>query len=218
VFSASNRFTEISSAADSISTKETLVASARFFRRSRIALTGWGGCGPLRRKRDHIGIGIMKLAVTAAVLFSLPATLAYAACDPAEPAKKPNSQYVIQGATVYDKASNLTWQRCSVGQTWKDGAGCTGEVKVFPWAKTKELERDGWRLPTEAEIETLLSPTCSNPSINEEVFPNMNMKDLYYWSGTGSGAYASYANFVKGFVSTDAADEPYAVRLVRSGK
>lgn len=159
----------------------------------------------------------MKLAVPLAVFLTLPAAFAYAACDPAEPPKKPTSQYVLQGATAYDKASNLTWQRCSVGQTWKDGAGCTGEVKVFTWPKTKEQEHDGWRLPTEAEIETLLSPTCT-PTINEEVFPNMNMKDLYYWSGTGSGAYASYANFTKGFVSTDAADEPYAIRLVRSGK
>jgi hypothetical protein len=160
----------------------------------------------------------MKFAVTAAVFFSLPATLASAACDPGEPTKKPTSQYVIQGATVYDKASNLTWQRCSVGQTWKDGAGCIGDVKVFPWAQTKALEHDGWRLPTEAEIETLVSPTCSKPAINEEVFPNMHLGELHYWSGTGEGAYASYANFSNGLVSTDAADEPYAVRLVRSGK
>jgi hypothetical protein len=36
-----------------------------------------------------------------------------------EDTPKARTRYDIKGGEVFDKKSNLTWQRCSVGQTWK---------------------------------------------------------------------------------------------------
>jgi hypothetical protein len=46
-----------------------------------------------------------------------------------------NSRYVIQGDTVYDKKTDLTWQRCSVGQRWAEGKGCVGVTENPLWGE-----------------------------------------------------------------------------------
>src|SRR5690606_37620936 len=39
------------------------------------------------------------------------AGVARAACDPMQPTRTPSSRYVISGGEVYDKKTDLTWQR-----------------------------------------------------------------------------------------------------------
>ncbi len=160
----------------------------------------------------------MRLMAPFALIIGIQALPAYAACEAGKPTQNPSSQYVVNGATVYDTESHLTWQRCSAGQLWQEGQGCVGTVKGLPRLQAELLEEDGWRLPTIDELATLVSPTCTRPATNEDVFPGMDLHSLNYWSKTAPReAFLNYVNFETGRVSTDADEEPYAVRLVRSG-
>jgi len=152
------------------------------------------------------------------VLLCVQTAIGYAACDPGKPTVHPTSQYLLKGETAFDRKTRLTWQRCSVGQIWHEGKGCVGTVQGLTRLQAELLEKNGWRLPTIEELETLVSPNCSRPAINEEVFPDMDVRSLYYWSRTSPREAAlNYLNFETGTVSADGDDEPYSVRLVRSG-
>jgi hypothetical protein len=39
----------------------------------------------------------------------------------------------MNGDTVYDKSSDLTWTRCSYGRQWTENGGCAGSVKLLDW-------------------------------------------------------------------------------------
>lgn len=155
--------------------------------------------------------------VTVITLLCLQPALAHAACAPGKANAHPTSQYILKGGTAFDTKTKLTWQRCSVGQTWQDGKGCVGSVQGLTLLQAKLLEKDGWRLPTIEELETLVSLNCTRPAINEQVFPGMDVESLYYWSKTSPReASLYYLNFETGTVSADGDQEPYSVRLVRS--
>ncbi len=156
-------------------------------------------------------------AIVVSALWCLQTALVHAACHPGTPDSHPTSRYVLKGATAFDKKTKLTWQRCSVGQTWQEGMGCLGAVQGLTLLQAKLLEQDGWRLPTIEELKTLVSPNCARPAINDEVFPGMDVQNLYYWSSTSPReAELDYLNFEAGTVSADGDEEPYSVRLVRS--
>lgn len=98
-----------------------------------------------------------------------------------------NPRYVILGDTVLDKKTNLTWARCSVGQQWKEGAGCTGTVKTFTFGEAQQLSAGSWRVPTKEELETLIVAGNTNPAMDKLAFPNMDMQNLGYWTSTPDG-------------------------------
>ncbi len=107
--------------------------------------------------------------------------------------------------TALDTKTNLLWQRCSVGETWK-GSNCTGEPKEYTWDEAMQLSStlagySDWRLPTIDELGTLVycssgktkgdrdddpgrSAGCAGnyhrPTIHTTVFPMQ--KQYYYWS------------------------------------
>ncbi len=142
---------------------------------------------------------------------------AWAAC---ETSQEPTDRYVITGGQVYDKNSDLTWERCSVGQEWQEGAGCVGAIEALTWREALQQAKDDWRVPTVQELETLIAPTCTKPAINEEVFPGIALNKLAYWSGTEVGSYggAWAVSFVVGTTGYDDHTNALPVRLVRSGK
>lgn len=131
-----------------------------------------------------------------------------------------NPRLVIKGSEVYDNNTGLTWQRCSVGQHWKEGVGCAGEIKTFTFAEAQRQGGDEWRVPTKKELRTLLNPEQGDnhhkPLIDEVAFPNMDEKQLIYWTNMPFDAQGWYIRFSDGYVSYS----PYrsftgAVRLVR---
>ena len=165
----------------------------------------------------------MKLITSIAA--SLCAVLGFAApalatCDTTSKTDAPTSRYVIGGGTVYDKKTNLTWQRCSVGQSWMEGMGCTGAVKNMAWDEAMKQATGGWRLPTKGELETLISRRCSYPAMNDEVFPGMNdIQKLSYWASNENGNWDAWAvGFTYGYSYSGTKLNTFAVRLVRSGK
>jgi hypothetical protein len=139
-------------------------------------------------------------------------------------------RYVINGGEVYDKETNLTWQRCSVGQRW-GGASCIGVIRNLGWGETMQQANGSWRLPSPNELLSLLTANCKNPGVNKDAFPDMDTDDFHnnwYWTnetfppeGLNSGRTTRVA-FKDGSLAYS--DKVYqlghelAVRLVRSGR
>jgi hypothetical protein len=152
-----------------------------------------------------------------AVGLSFASSAVQAACDPEKKLVKPTEQYEIKGNRVYDTKTRLTWQRCSVGQTWSGEQLCDGPVAVFTMAEAALYAEDGWRIPTQNELATLVSPTCADPAINAEVFPNMDPDALGYWSRSfDAKKRVWYINFVDGsFRTYSGTTLRFALRLVQ---
>ena len=142
----------------------------------------------------------------------------WAACDSGQPTRTPTSRYAAKAGEVYDKKTDLTWQRCSVGQRWKEGAGCVGVIKQMTWDEAKAQATGGWRLPSKDELTTLLSPTCKHPAINEEVFPDMELDKLWYWTSSENGSFLAWlVDFADGNTNSYDRTDTGSVRLVRGG-
>lgn len=141
----------------------------------------------------------------------------------AQNAAAANSRFVIQGDTVYDKKTNLTWQRCSVGQRWVEGTGCAGVIKTFAFDVAKQQGDERWRVPPKSKLATLVDRNRKSnkekPTIDEIAFPDMDLENLAYWSSTPRDASnAWFVSFDRGYVYFDYLSTPRAVRLMRSGK
>ena len=143
---------------------------------------------------------------------------AFGSCDASRPSQTLTSRYEIHGGEVYDRDTNLTWQRCSVGQHWKEDLGCVGVIRQMGWNDAMSQAAGGWRLPTIDELKTLIAPTCANPAINEEAFPDMELDKLWYWTSTDTGSSVWYVAFGTGSVHNANRTDMSAVRLMRSGK
>jgi len=156
-----------------------------------------------------LGSALLSLSLTTSV---------GAACDPSQPTRTPTARYVIKDGAVYDRKTDLTWQRCSFGQRWENDVGCVGVITQMTWDEAKANGVDGWRLPTRDELATLVSPTCKQPAINEETFPDMDLGKLWYWTGSESGEYLAWlVNFADGHFANYDRSDVGALRLVRSG-
>jgi hypothetical protein len=133
------------------------------------------------------------------------------------PAAEP-ARYVTEGGQVYDRETNLTWDRCSIGQTWAT-AGCSGTVLLLTWDQAAKHATGGWRLPSQSELESLVVAACRNPAIDENLFPNLGAGKYWYWSSsalTATSAWVVY--FGSGTASPIGHAFTNAVRLVQSGR
>ncbi len=131
-----------------------------------------------------------------------------------------DSHYVINGGEVYDKDSDLTWQRCSVGQRWQDGAGCSGDIQIFTFQDAQRQSERDWRVPTKEELAELIDHDRQDfPTIDQDAFPGMSEGRPTYWTSTPNSADRSWdVRFEDGYVTDDVNVRRFAVRLVRSGK
>ena len=147
--------------------------------------------------------------------------MARAECDPAKPIEAFASRFEAHGDTVYDKSTGLTWTRCSYGQQWTDGAGCSGSVKLLDWDSAVGLHLQGdanWRLPQRDELQSIVAPNCKRPAIVETVFPGT--PSIQYWTSTAIGPSYAWVVFFRTGMSTwnFLKTTPFAVRMVRTGR
>lgn len=143
-------------------------------------------------------------------------------------------RYELHEDRVYDKKTDLSWKRCSVGQRWRAPDRCIGKPKGFTFYEAQRLPRKGyaWRVPSPFEFSTLFrgqlkTPPQSRlegiPKINTQVFPDMDPSRLLYWTNeTMSDTNAWYADFGSGSVEFVYGDygflhQRFPVRLMHTG-
>lgn len=109
------------------------------------------------------------------------------------------AHFQANGGEVYDSKTDLTWQRCSIGQNWDDGF-CSGSATRMSWqqalsaAESTELTGQGWRVPNIKELSSIVEQCRLAPSINTDVFPNV--PNSGYWSSSPSAANPSTSWYV----------------------
>lgn len=134
--------------------------------------------------------------------------------------KKRQDEFVDnKNGTVTFKTTGLTWQKCSVGQTWV-GDTCSGETMEMSWNDAMKLSNsfagyNDWRLPTKEELMTMADVT--SPTIITTYFPTT--QSGWYWSSSpfasDSNSLAWSVNFYGGYSSFIYKGSNYFVRLVR---
>ena len=98
------------------------------------------------------------------------------------------AQFFEEDHLITDVRNNITWLRCSVGQTWdNETKTCTGDlVKLNNDEIEVALQQAGeqlggeWRLPTLDELESIVCEECEPPKIKEKYFPNISPEA--YWT------------------------------------
>lgn len=90
-------------------------------------------------------------------------------------------RFVIKGDTVLDQKTDRIWKRCAVGQRFREGIGCAGMTELINFEVAQTKSKDGWRIPTWAELKGLASDLQNKPcfGLNPTVFPTFS-SDLYY--------------------------------------
>ena len=154
--------------------------------------------------------------------------------EQAERARQQDKFVDNKNGTITHKSTGLTWQKCSVRQTWT-GDTCSGKATTMTWNDAMKLSNsfagyNDWRLPTKEELMTLvfcsdgeydLDYSCknmlnvTNPTIFTTYFPNT--QSGWYWSSSPDADYSDawYVGFDYGFSNDGNKYSNHFVRLVR---
>lgn len=95
------------------------------------------------------------IALFAVVITSLNSGLVLADCNKQQSCNAAVSRFILNKGEAFDKVTQLTWSRCSVGATWKEGVGCIGSSKLMTF------EEKGGLFPITVKIKN----TCTNEII-----------------------------------------------------
>jgi len=135
---------------------------------------------------------------------------------------KINSRFVEKQDEIVDRITHLVWSRCSLGQLWDQNRGCVGKVRQYTYDQALSRGNQQWRLPTRAELATLIDRTKKNQpellATDSVAFPDMERDKLLYWSSDEeNNSFAWAVMFIDGGVPGILyRSHRYAVRLVRN--
>lgn len=143
-----------------------------------------------------------------------------------QPSKTVVSHFILNKGNAFDKLTKLTWRRCSVGTTWKNGSGCVGTPKLMSFKEAEHYAKqvgEGWRLPTIQELYSLVKQVKKNHASNSTIFPNLQDfgEGATYWSTSRVESIPTliyYVDFMSGRVDAHSEGFSMAVRLVRNSK
>jgi hypothetical protein len=86
--------------------------------------------------------------------------------------------------------SDILWYRCPAGQTFSSRR-CRGSILKLDWDDAVDYAKEyaaksgkNWRLPTNDEMESIQEKQCVSPSVNPQVFPNVEVDN--YWTSSDS--------------------------------
>jgi hypothetical protein len=88
--------------------------------------------------------------------------------------------------TITDTTTGLMWTKDNVGSGEMDHEAAANACRALELAGHKD-----WRLPTHAELLTLVDDTRCDPAIDVSAFPSC--KSCWYWSGTPYAGNSSCA-------------------------
>jgi hypothetical protein len=88
-------------------------------------------------------------------------------------------RYSAHGAVVHDRETGLVWQRCAHGQRWTEELACVGMPEHLHFDEALRLQRDGWRLPSLAELRRLIDPAL-NSMVDPVAFPDS--PPTWFWA------------------------------------
>lgn len=133
------------------------------------------------------------------------------------------ARFRLQEGEALDTRTGLVWQRCSLGTRWNGKDGCTGETAYLGLDDAMAEAKEGWRVPTGPELESIVELECRSPVVDPQVFPDIRPDvegRAKYWSTNPVGTLDLYWNFdfVDGHPDGNTRGILLAVRLVRSGK
>jgi outer membrane receptor for monomeric catechols len=140
----------------------------------------------------------------------------------------PIDQFTINtDGTVSDSKTGLMWQRCSYGQIYNSETGaCDGSTPSLTWQEALRgalndttADYDDWQVPNIKELASILEHSCTEPSINEDVFFGTKLQN--YWSNTSGVSTMSSAwvyQFDSGLNSLHAKTSSVYLRLMRYEK
>jgi hypothetical protein len=147
-------------------------------------------------------------------------------CEPAKDASTPTARFKSGAAgTVADRQTGLLWMRCAMGQQW-NGSDCAGPPRAYPWAAAFDAatalnSRGGygghtdWRVPTLAELASLVEHRCYDPAINLELFPSSPITGFWSADPHASPDHAMMIHFKYGRQYMGNKNQYWALRLVR---
>lgn len=101
--------------------------------------------------------------------------------------------FEYNSSVATDSRTNLMWARCPVGKEisgdycTQGGAGNpndTWENMLQAIAASTVGGYDDWRMPSVAEMRTIIDYTCATPAINATVFPLAAFYSAQYWTST----------------------------------
>jgi len=142
----------------------------------------------------------------------------------------PNSAFEHDNVagTVTHKRTGLMWTRCRLGQDPAPEALCAGTPTTLPWnlalqeaANSTNAGYDDWRLPTRAELATIVEHCRANPALNTVFFPLVSHFQHSVWTSTPFSGEAGRA-WIVFFGTGEATPIPHTdganVRLVRTAE
>lgn len=127
------------------------------------------------------------------------------------------------GQEVQDTQAKLTWRRCAEGMRW-DGKACTGKASKFSYGAAQQhasaqasASAQAWRLPTKAELLSLVDKSKKKPLIDTSAFPGT--PNAMFWATrpeANDNLNAWIVNFGNGRVYGNTGSKAPHVRLVRA--
>lgn len=122
----------------------------------------------------------------------LPVAAAAANCDNDHiAATAPATEFELHATdgTALHPRTGLMWRRCPLGQHLSNGTTCIGTPQTYSWqqALTAAAESafagyDDWRLPSRAELESIVERCRFDPAIETAVFPDAS--SMLFWSSS----------------------------------
>ena len=160
----------------------------------------------------------MRTLLAAALSLSVTTNSALADCESNDAAVEGAARFEISGDLAYDKTTDLTWQRCSVGQRYDTSAGtCVGTTSKFTFEDAQTVGTGGWRTPTLEEYGTIVARYCRDPAVDLTVFPGTISEN--YWSSIFTNPMTWYFSTRGGSPNpTYYTSMKYSVRLVKTGR
>lgn len=123
--------------------------------------------------------------------------------------------------TVLDNTTQLTWQKCSMGESGTDCS--TGSNLSYTWNDARNqctnlsLAGGGWRLPTVFELTQIVDYSDNLGTIDAAVFPGTALAP--YWTSTAhantSTGWSWYVGFAEGTTWANNQSQTYNVRCVK---